>query len=784
MHSRRLSFGIPGVILVGIMIAGWLAGCSGNGDRLADLRAIARWEDRRLADPDSLARMIGGADPYLRLAAVRAAGLIGRDDALPFLIDALADRSATVRQQAAFSLGILGNDEAVPALTAALADRHIGLRIAVLEALGLLDHDGDAFYLPASEGTKREAIPAWNGLRNIAEQADRERLVAAISNALSRTESAVVWRVLHCAELVPDSTLIAEIAPFARAADTQVRVHALRALGRQTGPDALAAVLASCDANDRLHDRQLTRVRVAQMRALAQLAGPVLAADDEASFTSLAGRATAALVIGASADDPPVARTALAAMARAVDDNPLPPEATEQQSLLPVWRIRLAHAARDRLGDEVAAVQAAAIEAYGALRGRGSVDLWRPALEGFGPLVTEAVIEGLAEYSTTLDHFLLIRRLAEDDPSPRVRAKAISSLHRIWQRRAEFAPDREEQQNWLEANIFSRLEHALNDPDFTVVATAAPLLASFPGGYTLTALGDAYAAAPAKETGGADERLAILAAIQELMAEYEPTGDYWPVPTERAGRPSQSGAAVDSSARTELDSIDLGHEALADSTRPWAVEISADHLARAASILRSAFDDADLRIRLKAREVALATALLPNYLIPAKASLRATLPPVQRDPRQPPVTLPFDAPRVRCVTEHGTFVIELDGKVAPNTCANFLALIEQGFYDGLTFHRVVPDFVIQGGCPRGDGWGGPGYTIRSEWSGIPYERGTVGIAHSGKDTGGSQWFVCHSPQPHLNGRYSVFAVVTKGLAVVDQIQPSDIFTLEIVTDDN
>ena len=212
------------------------------------------------------------------------------------------------------------------------------------------------------------------------------------------------------------------------------------------------------------------------------------------------------------------------------------------------------------------------------------------------------------------------------------------------------------------------------------------------------------------------------------------------------------------------------------------MEISTDHRARAASILRSAFDAADLRIRLRAREVALATALLPNYLIPAEASLRATLPPVQRDSGQPPVTLPFDAPRVRCVTEHGTFVIQLDGKVAPNTCANFLALIEQGFYDGLTFHRVVPDFVIQGGCPRGDGWGGPGYTIRSEWSRTPYERGTVGIAHSGKDTGGSQWFVCHSPQPHLNGRYTAFAVVTKGLAVVDQIQPGDIFTLEIITD--
>jgi len=125
-------------------------------------------------------------------------------------------------------------------------------------------------------------------------------------------------------------------------------------------------------------------------------------------------------------------------------------------------------------------------------------------------------------------------------------------------------------------------------------------------------------------------------------------------------------------------------------------------------------------------------------------------------------------------------VIQLDGRLAPNTCATILALIEQGFYDDLSFHRVVPDFVIQGGCPRGDGWGGPGYCIRSEWSRLSFERGTVGIAHSGKDTGGSQFFVTLSEQPHLNGRYTIFGEVTEGMEVVDLITPGDRFTLEIL----
>jgi len=204
------------------------------------------------------------------------------------------------------------------------------------------------------------------------------------------------------------------------------------------------------------------------------------------------------------------------------------------------------------------------------------------------------------------------------------------------------------------------------------------------------------------------------------------------------------------------------------------------HAERLAGVLRSAFDDPDLRIRLKARETALATGLLPADLIPTRASLRATLPAHVRDPRQPPLRLPFDAPRVRCTTERGTFVIELAGEVAPNTCAAFLDLVREGFYDSLTFHRVVTDFVIQGGDPRGDGWGGPGWTLRSEWSRLPFRRGTVGLAHGGKDTGGSQWFVCHSPQPHLNGRYTVFGQVVEGMDTVDATVQGDAFTLEVI----
>ncbi len=124
-------------------------------------------------------------------------------------------------------------------------------------------------------------------------------------------------------------------------------------------------------------------------------------------------------------------------------------------------------------------------------------------------------------------------------------------------------------------------------------------------------------------------------------------------------------------------------------------------------------------------------------------------------------------------TSVGEFEIRLDTRWAPATVKNLVELAEKGYYDDLKFHRVVSDFVIQGGDPRGDGWGGAGYTIRCENSPVPYTTGTVGMALAGKDTGGSQWFVTHSAQPHLFARYTVFGQVVRGQKVVDTIAVGD-----------
>lgn len=128
-------------------------------------------------------------------------------------------------------------------------------------------------------------------------------------------------------------------------------------------------------------------------------------------------------------------------------------------------------------------------------------------------------------------------------------------------------------------------------------------------------------------------------------------------------------------------------------------------------------------------------------------------------------------------TEKGDMICELFPDEAPQNVLNFATLARSGFYKGLTFHRVIPNFVIQGGCPYGTGTGGPGWRIKCECDNQKHKhlRGTLSMAHAGRDTGGSQFFVCHSAQPHLNGVHTVFGQVIndEGLNVLDAIKAGD-----------
>jgi cyclophilin family peptidyl-prolyl cis-trans isomerase/HEAT repeat protein len=187
--------------------------------------------------------------------------------------------------------------------------------------------------------------------------------------------------------------------------------------------------------------------------------------------------------------------------------------------------------------------------------------------------------------------------------------------------------------------------------------------------------------------------------------------------------------------------------------------------------LQNALADKDWAVRLRATQ-------LLRELDPSRDEAAAIRPAPTRLDRQvyssSPVIAPAVSTHVYIDTDKGTIQIELEMLDAPLTVRTFTELAQSGYFNGVGIHRVVPNFVVQDGDPRGDGEGGPGYTIRDELNQRPYLRGTVGMALDWADTGGSQFFITHSPQPHLDARYTVFGRVLSGMDVVDKLARGDI----------
>jgi HEAT repeat protein/cyclophilin family peptidyl-prolyl cis-trans isomerase len=206
---------------------------------------------------------------------------------------------------------------------------------------------------------------------------------------------------------------------------------------------------------------------------------------------------------------------------------------------------------------------------------------------------------------------------------------------------------------------------------------------------------------------------------------------------------------------------------------------------RSEAALVDALGDADSRVRdaaqasvdsMQARGIA-TSPKLENAVGTARAMSHRL--PLGQSPEAFPLVAPPAVRRARIVTSRGTIALELLPDVAPMAVESFAELARSGFYKSGVFHRVVPDFVIQGGCPRHDGYGGPPYALRAEPSAEPYATGALGMADAGLDTGGSQFFITHSPQLRLDGRYTLFGRVTAGMSVVDAIQQGDSFQIEI-----
>jgi cyclophilin family peptidyl-prolyl cis-trans isomerase/HEAT repeat protein len=312
---------------------------------------------------------------------------------------------------------------------------------------------------------------------------------------------------------------------------------------------------------------------------------------------------------------------------------------------------------------------------------------------------------------------------------------ALSGLDpdRAWQVRADLARalgqlPREQ--------ALPQLNTLVRDDDLRVVAAAARALGQI----------KAPTLAPLLRELLTNDDLVIRSTAAQLVGEARPTGgDEWLREAWRRGKTDAAyvarGAAV--------------------------VAISRYGLQAARATLEDALDDADWAIRLRAAQ-------LLTELDPRADVSRIRPAPVKRTPSEyESVTGPSYSTQAYIETKKGTVQIELSVLDAPLTVSNFVTLARKGFFNGVPIHRVVPNFVVQDGDPRGDGEGGPGYTIRDEINQRPYLRGTLGMALDWADTGGSQFFITHGPQPHLDGRYTVFGNVVSGMDVVDQLEQWD-----------
>ena len=363
-----------------------------------------------------------------------------------------------------------------------------------------------------------------------------------------------------------------------------------------------------------------------------------------------------------------------------------------------------------------------AVTALGVLKDQGSLGVVVDAISDPWPAMRAAGLRALKDID--LDTFVIVLSGLDADPHPSVRTAVVSLLPALGPARA-----------------VPRLSALMAGQDPAVAAAAIEAMAGIPekpngfaetlerlltGGDVMVRAAAAAALGELRPPGGA----------RALAAAYTAgvTDDLYQARAAALGALAKYGAAA---ATTTLN------EALGD--REWAVRL------RAAALLRELDPRIDAASRIRPA---------PGRPVEAYAA--------------PALVAPQVSPHVFLDTGKGTIEIELAVLEAPLTAESFLALARRGYFSGMAIHRVVPNFVVQAGDERGDGEGGPGYTLRDEINMLPYVRGTVGMALDGADTGGSQFFITHSPQPHLDGKYTVFGRVVAGMDVVDRLQQWDV----------
>lgn len=695
---------------------------------------VAALADARQAGP--LAELARNGDHETRRRALWALGRVHDDEAAAALVSGLRDPDPEARRAAAFGLGAL-EAEAPPEAVAAL----LGAYAAESTAPGTAAAEG-----PPEVVHSLPATQVWS----LARTAD-PRVVPALVQALDAESER---RIAVCRGLAygpaagwPEPLLRAVLERAAHDPALSVREACWQGLGRTV----LAGALAE------------------ETRAHAIVA---LSATPAAALAAVELRVQAARVLGRV----PVADASRTALRQAATD--------------PDWRVAVA-ALRSLglLGQASAGHEAALATTLDAVLARW----WPASTPDEGPAAGPAM------------HVLLT---ALEVAQPHARAQPIYDRASTWLARAERAPSSRDHA-WLVCRLAqlvdlgrgwpARVEQCAADvlDDETRSVLSAEILGQVSGAEEQRAV---FLQRMFRE-GGPRAREAVLAAAAHLPEPHA-------LPLLRLGLAAEDEGVL-------LASLDLFRALAADAERardaqamaaalrgepaqPQRVFADLDPLLLTAGRRLLATSSLEARVTLASTIEALADPALPPdasalaaLVAPlashpshavrtqARLALRAlgrdeTAPAVEAVPDPLAASALASLPsRARLQTERGEVVLELFAAVAPTTVARFAGLAREGAFDGLTFHRVVAGFVVQGGDPRGDGYGGPAWWQRCEDSPLAYERGTVGMALAGRDTGGSQFFITLGPQHHLDGRYTVFGRVTEGMEHVDALQVGD-----------
>ena len=682
-------------------------------------REIAAVEDGR-DDPVRLTAHAGNALAEVRARAAVALGRIGGLRGIPLLLRLLEDRDASVRRAAAFGLGESESDD--------------GAKRALRRHL-----------LPAQEMDPGVRALSAEALAKLGGGEEPGRLLSVLRDpdrAVVEAALASLWR------LAPEG-MAREALDRTREGSPAMRWKAVYALMRLAGapPSGRTPIPASASLEDDLLDEIRSRclelthdptaaVRLLSARALGSLPSnesvhglAALRGDPDSRVRVEAARALGRLAATSDAISPflsdrsrPVRMEAIGSLGSAADSLAAFRSCRPFLSAQEPWAREAALASALRLADRLAEAE--------------------PPDPGV-PQARE-----------------LLARLM-NDPSWRVRAAAVeaaagrdSTGGLLW-RILPGGPDR-----WLATEDARVLKLAVAPRLRTVAVTNASLAPGQP----LRREVDGW-------TSHADGILRAMAFDGLISIGSEMRGAPSGSPAAGEGRPPRRtppgwfAACRDLLARGMKDPSADVRTTILDGIAAWT-PLSPSEL----NLLSGALRDGDPAVRERASRILRDNSIHPPAVVPDRpdridAPSPDRLEEVLREVR--------GIRRATIVTERGVLELDLDPEQAPLTVANFARLARRGYFDDKAWHRVVPDFVAQDGCPRGDGWGGPGYSIRCEINTSRYGTGAVGMALSGKDTGGSQYFITLSPQPHLDGGYTVFGRLRSGWETLLDLAPGD-----------